>query len=126
MSHSERRGFFSADVAFWGSAVWCWHGTFRVVYLARLPAAVYVLHAFQKKTQNAPRYKKGPGSNRFGGSQPTRLSVKLLLSLFAQGWTHAQVLDNYPTLDNGTLQAVFAFSADCLHDEQYFAQALTT
>ena len=52
--------------------------------------------------------------------------MELLLSLFAQGWTHAQVLDNYPTLDNSALQAVFAFSADCLHDEQYFAQALTT
>jgi phage-related protein len=31
--------------------VWCEQGTFRVVYLARLPEAVYVLHAFQKKTQ---------------------------------------------------------------------------
>ena len=31
--------------------VWCEQGTFRVVYLARLADAVYVLHAFQKKTQ---------------------------------------------------------------------------
>jgi phage-related protein len=31
--------------------VWCEQGTFRVVYVARLPEAVYVLHAFQKKTQ---------------------------------------------------------------------------
>ena len=31
--------------------VWCEQGTFRVVYIARLPEAVYVLHAFQKKTQ---------------------------------------------------------------------------
>lgn len=30
-----------------------WHdaGTFRVIYTARLADAVYVLHAFQKKTQ---------------------------------------------------------------------------
>lgn len=35
--------------------VWCEHGTFRVVYLARLPEAVYVLHAFQKKTQTTPK-----------------------------------------------------------------------
>jgi uncharacterized protein (DUF433 family) len=54
----------------------------------------------------------------------TRLSVEFLLSLFAEGWTHAQVLENYPTLDSKALQAVFAFSADCLHDEQYFARAL--
>jgi phage-related protein len=33
--------------------VWCEAGTFRVVYLARLPEAVFVLHAFQKKTQTA-------------------------------------------------------------------------
>lgn len=54
----------------------------------------------------------------------TRLSVEFLLSLFAEGWTHEQVLENYPTLDRSALQAVFAFGAACLHDEQYFAQAL--
>jgi phage-related protein len=31
--------------------VWDEAGTFRVVYTARLADAVYVLHAFQKKTQ---------------------------------------------------------------------------
>lgn len=31
--------------------IWDDHGTFRVVYTARLSDAVYVLHAFQKKTQ---------------------------------------------------------------------------
>ena len=31
-------------------------GTFRVIYTARLAAAVYVIHAFQKKTQaTSPR-----------------------------------------------------------------------
>jgi phage-related protein len=30
--------------------LWSEEGTFRVVYIARLPDAVYVLHAFQKKT----------------------------------------------------------------------------
>ena len=35
--------------------VWCEQGTFRVVYLARLPEAVYVLHAFQKKTQTTAK-----------------------------------------------------------------------
>jgi len=34
------------------------------------------------------------------------------------------VLTNYPQLDRAALQAVFAFTADCLHDEQYFAQSL--
>jgi phage-related protein len=31
--------------------VWVESGTYRVIYLARRPEAVYVLHAFQKKTQ---------------------------------------------------------------------------
>jgi phage-related protein len=35
--------------------VWCEEGTFRVIYLARLPEAVFVLHAFQKKTQATPQ-----------------------------------------------------------------------
>ncbi|MCY1441172.1 hypothetical protein D9M71_574760 [compost metagenome] len=30
-------------------------GAYRVIYLATLPDAVYVLHAFQKKTQATPR-----------------------------------------------------------------------
>jgi phage-related protein len=31
--------------------VWDERGTYRVIYTARFPDAVYVLHAFQKKTQ---------------------------------------------------------------------------
>lgn len=31
--------------------VWDESGTYRVIYTARLADAVYVLHAFQKKTQ---------------------------------------------------------------------------
>jgi phage-related protein len=30
-------------------------GAFRVVYIASLPGAIYVLHAFQKKTRKTPR-----------------------------------------------------------------------
>lgn len=30
-------------------------GAFRVIYIATLPDAVYVLHAFQKKTQATPK-----------------------------------------------------------------------
>ncbi|MCB2263809.1 MAG: type II toxin-antitoxin system RelE/ParE family toxin [Candidatus Thiosymbion ectosymbiont of Robbea hypermnestra] len=35
--------------------VWGDSGTFRVIYTARLPDAIYVLHAFQKKTQTTPK-----------------------------------------------------------------------
>lgn len=35
--------------------VWDDAGTFRVIYTARLDAAVYVLHVFQKKTQETSK-----------------------------------------------------------------------
>ena len=35
--------------------VWDESGTFRIIYTARLADAVYVLHAFQKKTQATPQ-----------------------------------------------------------------------
>ena len=53
--------------------------------------------------------------------QGTRLSVEFLLGLFAAGWTSDQVLDNYPTLSAEALRAVFAFSAEVLHDESLYS-----
>jgi len=35
--------------------VWCEQGTFRVVYLARLADAIFVPHAFQKKTRTTAK-----------------------------------------------------------------------
>lgn len=35
--------------------VWDESGTYRVIYFARLEEALYVLHAFQKKTQATSR-----------------------------------------------------------------------
>lgn len=35
--------------------IWDDSGAFRVIYTARLAEAVYVLHAFQKKTQATPK-----------------------------------------------------------------------
>ena len=35
--------------------MWCEQGTFRVVYVARLTDAIYVLHAFQKKTRTTAK-----------------------------------------------------------------------
>lgn len=51
----------------------------------------------------------------------TRLSVDFVLSLFAQGWNEAQILENYPQIDMEDLKAVFAFAQACLEDEEYVA-----
>jgi phage-related protein len=45
--------------------VWDDSGTYRVVYTARLADAVYVLHAFQKKTQRTPRREIDVAKARF-------------------------------------------------------------
>ncbi len=47
----------------------------------------------------------------------TRLSVDFLLSLLAEGWSEAQILENYPGLEPDDLRAVFAYAKSCLADE---------
>ena len=56
----------------------------------------------------------------------TRLSVEFILGLFAEGWTEQQVLESYPTLNAITLQAVFAFAADCLKEDLFYTSLLST
>lgn len=50
----------------------------------------------------------------------TRLAVDFLLGLMAEGWTEQQVLENYPHLSKEALQAVFAFSAECMREEAIY------
>lgn len=49
----------------------------------------------------------------------TRLSVEFLLGLLANGWSDAQILENYPHLKREDLQAVFSFTQNCLQDEEF-------
>lgn len=41
------------------------NGAFRVIYVAKLAEAVYVLHAFQKKTQKTPKPDIDLAANRY-------------------------------------------------------------
>lgn len=50
----------------------------------------------------------------------TRLSVEFILGLFANGWTEQQVLENYPHLSKESLKAVFAFTTDCMREENLY------
>ena len=47
----------------------------------------------------------------------TRLAVGFILDLFGQGWSTRQILDNYPQLTEEDIQAVFAYSAARIRDE---------
>ncbi|MCK4859516.1 MAG: DUF433 domain-containing protein [Candidatus Omnitrophica bacterium] len=51
----------------------------------------------------------------------TRISVEFILGLFAKGWTEQQIFENYPTLTAESLQAIFAFTADCMREESLYA-----
>ena len=54
----------------------------------------------------------------------TRLSVEFILGLFSQGWTEGEVLESYPTLDSNSIQAVFAFAAECLREDVFYLPLL--
>lgn len=54
----------------------------------------------------------------------TRLAADFLLGLFAAGWTAAQVLESYPQLTPEALRAVFAFAAEAMHEESFYAVPL--
>ena len=54
----------------------------------------------------------------------TRLAVDFILGLLAAGWTEQQVLDNYPALTPTALQAVFAFTVECLRENRFYTLAV--
>jgi uncharacterized protein (DUF433 family) len=55
----------------------------------------------------------------------TRLSVEFVLGLFSEGWTEQQVLESYPTLNTESIQAVFAFAAECLKEDVFYTSLLS-
>jgi uncharacterized protein (DUF433 family) len=56
----------------------------------------------------------------------TRISVELIVSLLAQGWTEEKILQNHPRLTKESLQAVFAYIQDCIHDGLLFTSISET
>ena len=46
----------------------------------------------------------------------TRLSVEFILGLLSAGWTEQQIFENYPTLNQDSLRAIFAFTSECMRD----------
>ena len=57
--------------------------------------------------------------------QGTRLSVEFILGIFSEGWTEQQILENYPILNTRSIQAVFAFAAECLKEDVYYTPSLS-
>jgi uncharacterized protein (DUF433 family) len=51
----------------------------------------------------------------------TRISVEHIVGLLAQGWGEIQILENYPRLSKESLQAVFSYIQECIHDGLLFS-----
>jgi uncharacterized protein (DUF433 family) len=51
----------------------------------------------------------------------TRISVEHIVSLLAQGWSESQILENYPRVTKESLQAVFSYIQECIHDGLLFS-----
>jgi uncharacterized protein (DUF433 family) len=46
----------------------------------------------------------------------TRISVEHIIGLLAQGWTEREIIENFPRVTKESLQAVFLYIQECLHD----------
>ncbi len=50
----------------------------------------------------------------------TRLAVEFILELLAQGWTHAQILENYPGVTEEDVRACLAYASERLRSEKVY------
>ncbi|WP_425423101.1 DUF433 domain-containing protein [Segetibacter koreensis] len=62
------------------------------------------------------RQRRTSGETNYQGH---RLSVDHVISLFAQGWTEQQVLNNSPRLTQDSLKAIFAYIYECMQDGMF-------
>jgi uncharacterized protein (DUF433 family) len=53
----------------------------------------------------------------------TRLSVEFVIGLMADGWTEADVLQNYPCIEHDDIIACLAYARDTLRSEKAFPSA---
>lgn len=53
----------------------------------------------------------------------TRLAVEFVVGLLANGWTHEQILKNYPGLTAEDIRACLAYATEVLQDERVFPLA---
>ncbi|HMK89302.1 MAG TPA: DUF433 domain-containing protein [Methylocystis sp.] len=53
----------------------------------------------------------------------TRLSVEFIVGLLADGWSEAEILENYPGLERADILACLAYARDLLASETHFPSA---
>ena len=50
----------------------------------------------------------------------TRFSVEFIIDLLAQGWSHEQIISNYPGLTHEKIQACLAYASETLREEKVY------
>ena len=50
----------------------------------------------------------------------TRLAVEFIVGLLAQGWSEAEILQNYPGLTREDILACLSYASDTLHTEHIY------
>jgi uncharacterized protein (DUF433 family) len=53
----------------------------------------------------------------------TRLSVEFIIGLMADGWSEADILENYPGIMHDDIIACLAYARDALSSEKVFPSA---
>lgn len=53
----------------------------------------------------------------------TRLAVEFVVNLLAQGWTEAQILENYPGVTRDDIRACLQYASEVLKAERVFPVA---
>ncbi|MEX0677852.1 MAG: DUF433 domain-containing protein [Pirellulales bacterium] len=54
----------------------------------------------------------------------TRIAVEFLMELLAEGWTHQQILQNYPQLTADDIQAALHYAAEAIKQERVYPLAV--
>jgi uncharacterized protein (DUF433 family) len=50
----------------------------------------------------------------------TRIAVEFIVELLAEGWTHDEILSNYPQLTSEDVQAALHYAADVMKQERVY------
>lgn len=53
----------------------------------------------------------------------SRISVEFVIGLLADGWTEAEIAENYPGIGHDDILACLAYARDMLKDERVFPSA---
>jgi uncharacterized protein (DUF433 family) len=51
----------------------------------------------------------------------TRIAVEFIIDLLGQGWTEAQILDNYPQLRHEDILATLQYTSELLKEEAVYS-----